>query len=323
VLVLSREDLKTLLPPRDVVDALAAGFAALAAGRCTVPPRSSLPVDDGSVLLLMPALSRGDGLGAKLVSVYGANRARGLPTLYATYVLMDETTGRPLALLEGTYLTALRTGAASALAARYLARPDSRRLACFGAGAQAAFQLRCLAAVLPVGRVAVVGRDPARAAAFARAMAAELGIEVEVAADSRIAVAAADVVTCATTSPTPVVRGADLRDGTHVDAVGAFRPAERELDTDAVRRARLVVDTYAGALASAGDVLLPMAEGAFTREHVAAELAELVTGARAGRTTAAEITVFKSVGFALEDLVAARLAYNRAMTLGMGTEVAL
>ena len=328
MLVLGRDDLRAALAPAELVDVLADAFRAHAEGRTRVPPRTAVPVTADGLLLLMPAAlglhgDAGSALGAKLVTYYARNRERGHPTLYASYVLLDATSGQPLALLEGTSLTGLRTGATSALAARYLARGDTRRVTCFGAGVQAGFQLRCLAATLPLERVTVVGRDPARARAFAAAMGAELGIAVETAADARRAVGEADLVTCATTSATPVVAGAALRPGTHVDAVGAFRPDTREVDTETVRRARVVVDTYAGALEEAGDLLIPLAEGALTRAHVAAELAELVTGRRAGRTRADEITLFKSVGFALEDAAAARLAYNRARARSIGTEVTL
>ncbi len=328
MLVLGRDDLRTLLAPAEVIEALADAFRSLALGACTVPARSALPVAEDSVLLLMPALARGThgaggALGAKLVSYYGGNRRRGHPTLYATSLLLDEATGEPLALLEATWLTGLRTGATSALAARSLARPESRRAVCFGAGVQAAFQLRCLAAVLPLEHVDVVGRDPARAAEFTRAMAAELGITVETTADAAQAVRRADLVTCATTATAPVVHGQTLPAGVHVDAVGAFRPSDREVDTETVRRARVVVDTYAGAFEEAGDVLIPLAEAVIVRDHVAAELADLVTGRRPGRTSPGEITLFKSVGFALEDVAVARLAYNRAMARGVGTAVRL
>jgi len=265
----------------------------------------------------------GAALGAKLVSIFPSNRARGHPTLHASYVLLDGTTGQPLALLEATYLTGIRTGAASAVAAKRLARPDARRVVCFGAGVQAGYQLECLATVRTLERVAVIGRDWSRALAFARTMAQRLGVPVEVAPDARAAVRAADVVTCATTSSTPVVFGADVGAGCHVDLVGAFRPTDREADTTLITRARVVVDTYDGALAEAGDIVLPIREGAFDRSHLAADLVELVTGARPGRRTAAEVTVFKSVGWALEDLTAARLAYNRARAEEIGTEVAL
>jgi alanine dehydrogenase len=325
VLALGRATLAALLSPVDVIDALADAFRMVAAGHATVPPRGALALGPDAVLLTMPAAAApggvADSAGVKLVTYHGGNSARGLPTLHATYILLDGATGRPLALLEGTYLTALRTGATSALAARHLARADARRVVCFGAGVQAGFQLRCLAAVRALERVAVVGRDPARARAFAARLADELGIEVTVEADASRALRDADLVTCATTSPTPVLAGADLRPGTHVDAVGAFRPTEREVDSETIRRARVVVDTYAGGLQEAGDILIPIAEG-LDRGHVIAELAELVTGTRPGRTSANEITVFKSVGFALEDLATARLAYNRAMASGAGSRIA-
>ncbi|MBI4593626.1 MAG: ornithine cyclodeaminase family protein, partial [Candidatus Rokubacteria bacterium] len=238
MLVLSRADLERVLTPGDVIAALEAAVALHAAGGAHVPARTSVPCGDDGVLLLMPAAIGGSALGAKLVTVYGGNRARGHPTLYASYVLMDGATGQPQALLEGTFLTGLRTGATSALAARHLARADAGRVACFGAGVQAGFQLLCLAAGRRLERVAVVGRDPERARNFAALMRERLGIPVKVAGDPRRAVSEADLVTCATTSATPVLFGADLKPGTHVDLVGAFRPTDREADTEAVLRAR-------------------------------------------------------------------------------------
>jgi alanine dehydrogenase len=326
VLVLTRADLERVLSPLEVVEAMAAAFRRYGGGACEVPARSATPVGQDGVLLTMPAaFSDGAqrGLGVKQVSVYPGNRARGHPTLYATYLLMDGASGKPLALLEGTYLTGIRTGATSALASRLLARPDARRVACFGAGVQARFQLLCLAALRPLDRVDVIGRNPQRARAFAESMCAALGIPVEPCVDPHRAARQAHLIVCATTSPTPVVFGADLGPGTHVDAVGAFRPTDRELDGEAIRRARVVVDTYAGALEEAGDVLIPMGEGIIDRAHVRAELAEVVTGRCPGRTSDEEITVFKSVGFALEDLAAARLAYDRARAHGIGKEVNL
>ena len=326
MLVLTRGDLERVLSPLAVVDAMTAAFRRYAGGMCTVPPRSATPVGQDGVLLTMPAaFSDGAerGLGVKQVSVYPDNRARGHPTLYATYVLMDGASGAPLALLEGTYLTGIRTAATSALAARLLARPDACRVACFGAGFQARFQLLGLATVRPLERVDVIGRNRERARAFAESMRETLGIPVELVDDPHRAARGAHLIVCATTSPTPVLFGADLSPGTHVDAVGAFRPTDRELDSEAIRRARVVVDTYAGALEEAGDVLIPLRDGIIERAHVVAELAEVVTGRRPGRTSDEEVTVFKSVGFALEDLAAARLAYERARAQGIGKEVTL
>jgi ornithine cyclodeaminase/alanine dehydrogenase len=277
----------------------------------------------GVFLAMVSALPRRQALGTKLVSVVARNRAANLPTIYACYVLTDPATGAPLALMEAGFLTALRTGATSALAARYLARPESRVVACFGAGVQAGFQLRCLRTVLPISEVRVVGRDLGRARRFAEAMAAALQIPVAVMTDRTDAVAGADVITCATTSPTPVFKGRDLEPGTHVDAVGAFRPNTREVDTETIKRARVVVDTYAGCWEEAGDVLIPLKARAITRRHVRAELADLVGGKKRVRASVRDITLFKSVGFAPEDAVTARLAYDRARASGVGTEVAL
>jgi ornithine cyclodeaminase/alanine dehydrogenase-like protein (mu-crystallin family) len=228
VLVLSRADVEALLEPRALIDALARAFAEHAAGRSRVPSRTTVPVTEDGVLLLMPAAAPTDdglALGTKLVTFYANNQARNAPTIQATYILMDGVTGTPLALLEAGFLTGLRTGAASALAARFLARQDSKTLVCFGAGVQAGFQLRCLTAELPIERVEVVGRDPVRARRFAEWWSGQLGLGVTVATDPNAAVAHADIVTCATTATTPLFDGRRLARGVHIDAIGSFQPA--------------------------------------------------------------------------------------------------
>lgn len=322
--ILGREVLEAVLPPADVIAAVERAFRETAAGRAAALPRAVLPMGRHGVFLAMvSALPRLGALGTKLVTVVERNQRRGLPTIHATYLLTDPETGAPLALMEAGFLTAIRTGATSAVAARYLARPDSRVVACFGAGVQARFQLLCLSQVLPLAEVRVVGRNPQRAAAFAERMGDELGIAVRVAASRKAAVTGADVITCATTASKPVFSGRDVGAGTHVDGVGTFRPATREIDTLTVKGSRVVVDTYEGAWGEAGDLLIPIKAGAITRRHVRADLAELVAGTRRGRTSPEQITLFKSVGYAAEDAVTARLAYDRAVTAGLGTEVAL
>ena len=322
--ILGREALEAVLPPDDVIAAVEDAFRECAAGRATALPRAVLPMGRHGVFLAMvSALPRLGALGTKLVTVVQRNQSRGLPTIHASYLLTDPETGAPLALMEAGFLTGLRTGATSALAARYLARSDARVVACFGAGVQARFQLLCLSRILPLAEVRVVGRDPGRAAAFAAGMGRELGILVRVAASPKAAVTGADVITCATTASRPVFSGRDLAPGAHVDAVGAFRPTTREVDTLTIQKSRVVVDTYEGAWEEAGDLLIPLEAGAIGRRHVKAELAELVAGARRGRTSPREITLFKSVGFAPEDAVTARLAYDRAMAADLGTEVSL
>ena len=217
--ILGREVLEALLPPADVIAAVERAFRESAAGRAAALPRAVLPMGRHGVFLAMvSALPRLGALGTKLVTVVERNRRRGLPTIHATYLLTDPETGAPLALMEAGFLTAIRTGATSAVAARYLARPDSRVVACFGAGVQARFQLLCLSQVLPLAEVRVVGRDPGRAAAFAERMRGELGIAVRVASSRKAAVTGADVITCATTASRPVFSGRDLAPGAHVDA---------------------------------------------------------------------------------------------------------
>jgi ornithine cyclodeaminase len=257
----------------------------------------------------MPAWDE-SSLGVKIVTVFPRNPAQGLASVSALYLLMDVATGHPLALLDGEALTLRRTAAASALASLYLSRPDSRTLLVVGPGRLAPYMAAAHCAVRLIERVLVWGRAPARAAAMAAALR-EKGVAAEPCADLGAGLAQADIVTCATTSRDPIVRGAQVKPGTHVDLVGGFTPEMRECDDDLVARAEVFVDTFAGALKEAGDLVQPIDAGRIAREHVRAELADLCHGRHAGRRSPDEITLFKSVGTALEDLCAARLVYAR------------
>jgi ornithine cyclodeaminase/alanine dehydrogenase-like protein (mu-crystallin family) len=265
------------------------------------PARSHLDVPGGE-LLLMPAHGRG-GLGVKLVTLAPGNPPRGLPFIHGAYVLFSADGLVPEALLDGSELTAIRTAAVSALATDRLARRDAARLVVFGAGTQARAHVHALRAVRPIERVGIVGRDPARAAALVAELRAE-GIDAATAEPG--AVAEADLVCTCTTSPTPLFAGGALAPGTHVNAIGAYRADLRELDGTALGRARVVVETRAAALAEAGDVVAAVAEGALAADALI-ELGDVVAGT-AGRETGEEITIFKSVGLALEDLAVARAA---------------
>ena len=289
-----------------LADALARAFAAGA----QVPVRHVHRLGGDDRLLLMPAWSS-TALGVKLVTVMPGNSARGTGTVQALYVLLDRASGEPLALLDGEALTLRRTAAASALAARYLARDDAEHLLVVGAGRLAPYLACAHCALRPrLRRVSVWARDPARAQAAARWLLGQ-GIDTRAATDLEEAVRAAQIVSCATTATAPIVHGDWLAPGTHLDLVGAFTPQMREVDDVAAARSRIVVDTYDGALAEAGDLLASMASGAITRAALVAELAELVRGEKPGRTAADEITLFKSVGTALEDLAAAALVVER------------
>jgi ornithine cyclodeaminase/alanine dehydrogenase-like protein (mu-crystallin family) len=290
VRVLDAAALRAALPWPRAIAALKAAFRDEDPG--ATPPRSHLAVPGGE-LLLMPAHSAA-GLGVKLVTLTPGNPARGLPFIHGAYVLFSADGLVPEALLDGTELTAIRTAAVSALATETLARPDARALVVFGAGTQARVHVEAMRAIRPIDSVAIVGRDPARA----RALADELGAEVA----GPEAVAGADLVCTCTTSAEPLFDGAWLAPGTHVNAIGAYRPDLRELDETAMRRATVVVETRAAALAEAGDVI-----GAGLEPDRLLELGDVVRGA-AGRPDRDAITVFKSVGLALEDLAVARAA---------------
>ena len=303
----SAADVHAALDFAPLADALARAFAQGA----EVPLRHGHALGGDDRLLLMPAWSPA-ALGIKLVTVMPENAARGARTVHALYVLCDRTTGEPRAVLDGAALTLRRTAAASALAGRYLARADADTLLLVGTGELAPYMARAHLAVRPaLRRVLVWGRDPGRAHATVDALLAD-GVPAETVASLSAAAGGAAIVCCATTAREPVVRGAWLAPGTHLDLVGAFTPAMREVDDAAVRAARVVVDTYRGALAEAGDLVQPLQAGVIAREHVVAELAELVRGERAGRQSAAQITLFKSVGTALEDLAAAQLVVERS-----------
>lgn len=262
-------------------------------------------------LLTMPAWDRGKTLGVKLVSVFPRNAARGIGAVSSLYVLLDGRTGQPTALVDGEALTNRRTAAASALASRYLSRRDSRTLLVVGTGHVASHLPEAHRAVRPIETVLVWGRTAERAAALA-ARLREKGFSATAVTDLSAAVAEADIVSCATTSQAPLVRGGDLRPGTHLDLVGAFTPAMRECDDVAVQRARVFVDTRAGALAEAGDLLQPIAAGTWSADRICGELHELAAGHCGGRGGDDEITMFKSVGAALEDLAAATLLAGQA-----------
>lgn len=301
--VYSAAEVHAALPWAELADALEDAFVA---GDGTVPLRHAHDLGDAATLLLMPAWSAA-ALGVKLVTVMPGAAAHGVGTVQASYLLLDRATGEPRALIDGEALTLRRTAAASALASQALAQPDAQRLLVVGSGRLAPWMVRAHVALQPeLTQVRVWGRNPEAAEEVVEALRDE-GIDAEVALDLRAAVEQADVISCATTAREPVVRGAWLREGQHLDLVGGFRRDMREADDAAIKRARLYVDTYAGALAEAGDLTQPLERGLITRADVRGELAELLRGEVVGRASAGDITLFKSVGTALEDLAAARL----------------
>lgn len=272
-----------------------------------------------STLLLMPAwsdfvaagTSEGGHIGVKIVTVSPDNNRVGKPAVQGLYLLLDGRTGEPQALIDGQRLTLWRTAAASALAAGYLARQDAASLLVVGAGALAPFLARAHASVRPIRRIRVWNRTWSNAQKLVHRLTAD-GFDAEAVSDLDAAIGEADIVTSATISSEPLIRGELLRPGTHVDLVGGFTPAMREADNDAVQRARLYVDTRAGATKEAGDIVQPLADGTIIHDDIVADLFELARGEKRGRESADEITLFKSVGAALEDLAAGIAVYVKA-----------
>ncbi len=296
--LIGAEELRARLPMAAAVDALETAFRTLDAGGG--PLRSTVETSSGS-LLLMPAFGAA-GVGVKLVTLTPSNPGRGVPYIQASYVLFDADTQSPEAVLDGAALTALRTGAVSGLATRHLARADAARLVLFGAGVQARAHLEAMCAVRPVSELIVVSRSRPAAESLVedglgRGLAARVG--------DPDAVADADLICTCTTSEDPVFDGSLLRPGVHVNAVGSHRPDARELDTETIRRGRVVVETRDVGLAEAGELAIPIAEGALAAGDVAADLAETVRGVPVRRSPE-DLTVFKSVGMAFEDLAVAR-----------------
>ncbi|HET9015471.1 MAG TPA: ornithine cyclodeaminase [Thermomicrobiaceae bacterium] len=328
MLALTRDDVRALVPMRRAIELMKQAFADLSAGRAVAPLRTPLDVPDaGGVTLFMPAfVPSTSGLGVKIVSVFPRNGDLGKPTIHALVVLTSTDTGEPLAILDGTYLTALRTGAVSGAATDLLARPDSRILTVFGAGAQGVTQAWAVASVRPIERIFVVDVNRDAAASFAGrlgALAPELADRVNPSDESASAVAQSDVICTATTSFAAVFDDADVRPGTHINAIGAFTPRMQEIPAETVARSYLVVDAVDGALAEAGDILLAIEGGQLERAEVRTELGQIVDGTAPGRTSPQQVTLFKSVGNAVQDIVVAREAVVAAERGNRGTRLDL
>jgi len=311
--VVTAAEIDELLSFPDLVNALRDAFAT---GFVT-PPRQHLEIGHGAhaaTALMMPcwtpdAPGPGAFLGTKLVNVFPSNGARGMPAVLGTYVLMSGETGAPLAAIDGTRLTHWRTAAASALAASYLARPDARRLTMVGAGALAPFLIRAHMSQRPIAEITIWNHRRESAEALVASLAEE-GFAARIEPDLETAIRAADIVSCATLTQEPLVRGAWLRPGTHLDLVGAFNRQMREADDEAVRRAALFMDTEM-ALSEGGDLTLALENGAIERGDIAADLADLARGRHQGRCDDEAITLFKSIGTAIEDLAAAMLVWRK------------
>ena len=311
---LNEADVRAALSMRELIETVEQAVAAFSAGCARQPVRSVIDIPGGFFATMPALLETSAALGAKLVTVCNGNAAKGLDSHLATILLLDPETGETLAILDGRYITEARTAAASAVAARYLARADASSLGILGSGVQARSHLEAL----PMVRNFTGIRAWSPAASKLHRFVTESEGRVRPAASAREAVEGADVVVLATSSPTPVIENRWVKPGACVISVGACRPAQREMDPELVARARLFTDTRAAALQESGDIVQGIREGRFAEDHIAAELGELVSNPALGRRSEDEITVFKSLGIAVEDVATANLVYRRARESGRG-----
>lgn len=330
--ILTGADVRQAVTMRQAIDTMKDAFAQLSANETNVPLRLNIPIEaHNGITLYMPAYLRASqALAVKIVGVYYDNPRRGLPLIHAVVVALDAETGQAKALIEGSTLTAIRTAAGAGAATSMMARHDAHVGLVFGAGVQGRTAIQAICAARAIDTVYLISRDIEKA----KALAAELCGQGDVPNDIRVlentpenvsrAVKAADIIYCATTSPTPLFDGNDVKPGTHVNAVGTFTHDKREVDTALIRRcSKIVVDAYSGALAEAGDLLIPMEEGVISESSIYGELGELSAHQKLGRTTDDEITFFKSVGNAVQDAAIAQTILKRAEELNLGTTVNL
>jgi ornithine cyclodeaminase/alanine dehydrogenase-like protein (mu-crystallin family) len=317
--ILTTNDLRECLSIGETVELMKTAFAELSAGRATVPDRVSMemPEIEGRALLMPVYLPAAGQFAVKIVSIFKNNPERGLPYIQAALLLLDGHDGHIMALMDGAYLTALRTGAASGLATDLLARKNASIAMIFGAGAQGRLQLEGMCAVRPIRLAYVYDPSGSRAEEFAVEMQTRVSCPIRI-APSPSAATEADIICTATTSLDPVFQDIDIRPGTHINAMGAYRPEMCEVPPSTVARARVVVDSRSAALAEAGDILRAISEGRFSADRISAELGEIVAGTRRGRMDDHEITIFKSVGSAAQDLVSARKALANAEGMKLG-----
>ncbi len=317
--ILSAEDVRAAVSMAEAIEAVRAGFIALSTGKATVPVRTMLPMPDG-LTLYMPAYILGALVSTvKVVSVYPGNPARGLPTINARVLVLDASTGILLAMMDGTSLTALRTGAASGLATQLLAREDAQILGVIGAGAQARTQIEAVCAVRPISEIRVY--SPTRAPAMVDELRGKYSARIVVMPSGHEALLGADVICAATNSTTPVVRNEDISPGVHINGIGSFTPEMQEIGPNVVSRARVIVDHRESAWVEAGDLILPRDQGIILEQHAHTEIGEVAAGLAPGRETPDQITFFKSVGNAVQDAAVAAWVLQVAEARGLGQVV--
>jgi ornithine cyclodeaminase/alanine dehydrogenase-like protein (mu-crystallin family) len=326
LLILTASQVREALPMNDAIQAMATAFRAFSCGKAIVPPRTRIDIPDcDSHALFMPAYLADDAriLVVKAVQVYPPNRNTDVPVVNAAVLLMDGRTGIPLASMEGSSLTAIRTGAASGLATDLLARHDSECLSVIGAGVQARTQLEAVCAVRNIRKIVIFDPTPSKARTLIHEMTGKTNIpdDMSMAENPGDAVTDADIICTATTSKIPVFHDCDLAGGVHINAIGSYLPSMQEIPGETICRAKVIADSRNAVLTESGDLIIPVERGVIQKDHIHAELGEVVAGMKAGRIGDAEITLFKSVGIAVQDAVAAYAAYKNACAWDIGHRI--
>lgn len=327
MLLLTAEDVRKALPMNEAIEAMKNAYASLSGGTAVVPLRTRLPIPNSEALsLFMPAFvnsQEGDALAIKVVSLFPTNPSRGLAYIQAAVLVFDPETGRAIALLEGSSLTAIRTGAAGGAAIDLLSRPDSKTVTIFGAGAQGRTQLEAACTARNIETAFIFDANPEKAQALATEMNGNglIPQDIRVAGSAKEGAAHADIICTATTSLRPVFQDQDIKPGTHISAVGSYRPDMQEVPAETLKRAKVFVDSRAACLEEAGDLIQPMQARLFNETHICGELGEVVLGRISGRKSPDEITYFKSVGIAVQDAMAAQVALTNARKMNLGTQV--
>ena len=323
-LLLNAEEVKSVLTMKDCIEVVENAFAELSNGTAALPLRNNISAKDQlpGLALYMPAyLKELNALACKVVTVYKDNPTKyNMPTTIGKVLLQDPDTGEVICIMDGGYLTAVRTGAVSGVANKYLARSGRQNIGIFGTGVQAQMQLWAMKETVDIGKVLVYDINEAAADDFVKSMVEQHGLNIEKATQPDDLLNT-DIICTATSSPDPLWEGSRLKPGTHINNIGSHSPAHRELDTETVVRSKFVGDSKEACFNEAGDIIIPLKEGAVSEDHFYAELGDLVTGKKVGRTDDSEITVFKSNGLAIQDVATAKLIYDKALEAGIGTSV--
>lgn len=325
MLILSAAQVKELVEMREAINLMESALAEFSGGHAVMPVQATTRIlPRGGLMLSMPAfMGKTDALGSKTLTIYNGNPQKGLPRILAVILLNDPHTGKVLALVDGTYLTAVRTAAASGAATKYLATTGPKCLGIVGTGVQGHSHLWAMLEVAQVTSVRIYNRSREKAEAFEASAERRFGVPIDIANSAEEAIRGSDLVVLATSSATPVVKWEWFKPGCHINAVGSYSSDIRELDSDTVASSRILVDSRDAVYAECGDILMPLQEGRISRAQAADEIGEVVAGTKPGRSTADQVTLYKGVGMAVEDVAIAALVYRKALARGMGTNVDL